>query len=369
MPPATSTTSPPSPSGDVPARRRTGRAPRGRRPAARRPAPGSRRRRRGWCAAARSRSAGSPLIEIGTSPTPNACSMVNWPGAEAPAARRRRGSSHSVTVSRGVLAAADAPGTGAAASGPADRARRRSRRLRSVRRHRGAPYRSSSRTRADCSRLVHHAARPAASARSRARGPRRTCPAGSAPSTTISGRLARSARASKNQRYGGTSQDQPSTSPSSTVSSSRAPAGRARGPRGRPVPCGRRRTCRRARPPGTGTSPGADVHGSSRSPRCRSSAVVVEPDEERVLRRAPGASSARHASPGRLARVRLRMAATSSVMSMPAGHQVMQRPQPTQPDDAELVDPGGELVGHPLPVPRTDATAARCRRAGRRSRR
>ena len=27
-----------------------------------------------------------------------------------------------------------------------------------------------------------------------------------------------------------------------------------------------------------------------------------------------------------------RMARTSSVMSMPTGHQVMQRPQPTQPD-------------------------------------
>ena len=44
------------------------------------------------------------------------------------------------------------------------------------------------------------------------------------------------------------------------------------------------------------------------------------------------------------------MAATSSVMSIPTGHQVMQRPQPTQPGAVELVHPGGELVGQPLPV-------------------
>ena len=31
-------------------------------------------------------------------------------------------------------------------------------------------------------------------------------------------------------------------------------------------------------------------------------------------------------------RVSARMAATSSVMSMPTGHEVRQRPQPTQPD-------------------------------------
>ena len=44
-------------------------------------------------------------------------------------------------------------------------------------------------------------------------------------------------------------------------------------------------------------------------------------------------------------------AATSSVRSMPTGHQTMHRPQPTQPEDAELVVPGAELVGQPLPVP------------------
>ena len=35
---------------------------------------------------------------------------------------------------------------------------------------------------------------------------------------------------------------------------------------------------------------------------------------------------------------------------MPTGHQVMQRPQPTQPELPELVPPGGELVGQPLAV-------------------
>ena len=44
------------------------------------------------------------------------------------------------------------------------------------------------------------------------------------------------------------------------------------------------------------------------------------------------------------------MTASSSRTSMPTGHQAMQRPQPTQPDDAELVPPGRELVGQPLPV-------------------
>ena len=39
-------------------------------------------------------------------------------------------------------------------------------------------------------------------------------------------------------------------------------------------------------------------------------------------------------------------------MSMPTGHQAMQRPQPTQPAGVELIPPGAELVGHPLPVAR-----------------
>ena len=59
----------------------------------------------------------------------------------------------------------------------------------------------------------------------------------------------------------------------------------------------------------------------------------------------------------RLAR---RMAATSSVMSIPTGHHVMQRPQPTQPRRAELVDPPGrELVRQPLAVPRARRRAHR----------
>ena len=47
-----------------------------------------------------------------------------------------------------------------------------------------------------------------------------------------------------------------------------------------------------------------------------------------------------------------RIAASSSVTSMPTGHQVMQRPQPTQPERAELVVPGAELVREPLAVAR-----------------
>src|SRR5512143_3723393 len=39
--------------------------------------------------------AGSPLIEIGTSPTPNTYSMLNWPGANG----RKRGSASGVSVS------------------------------------------------------------------------------------------------------------------------------------------------------------------------------------------------------------------------------------------------------------------------------
>jgi len=42
---------------------------------------------------------GSPLIEIGTSPTPNACSIVNCP-AENFSGTPSTGSSWSVTVSR-----------------------------------------------------------------------------------------------------------------------------------------------------------------------------------------------------------------------------------------------------------------------------
>ena len=39
--------------------------------------------------------AGSPLIEIGTSPTPNTYSMLNWPGANG----RKRGSASGASVS------------------------------------------------------------------------------------------------------------------------------------------------------------------------------------------------------------------------------------------------------------------------------
>ena len=54
-------------------------------------------------------------------------------------------------------------------------------------------------------------------------------------------------------------------------------------------------------------------------------------------------------------------------MSMPTGHHAMHRPQPTQPGLAELVVPGAELVGEPLPVAAARRTPHRCRRAGRRS--
>ena len=53
------------------------------------------------------------------------------------------------------------------------------------------------------------------------------------------------------------------------------------------------------------------------------------------------------------------MAAASSTRSMPTGHQVMHRPQPTQPDGVELVPPGRQLVGEPLAVPASAPWRAR----------
>src|SRR6516225_4396588 len=97
MPPATITTSPPSASS-------TGQqVPYGPRTPTR--SPGS-RAHSAWVAIPTSRmvcstgppAAGSPLIEIGTSPVPNAPSMLNWPGRNANTSPAG-GSSSSVTVS------------------------------------------------------------------------------------------------------------------------------------------------------------------------------------------------------------------------------------------------------------------------------
>jgi len=72
---------------------------------------------------------------------------------------------------------------------------------------------------------------------------------------------------------------------------------------------------------------GIEVHvpGAAREQR---EAVVAEPCEERHVREEL-VERPRHA-PSAVARI----AATSSVMSIPTGHQVMQRPQPTQPDES-----------------------------------
>ena len=117
MPPATITTSRPR-ARRRPTRCRTGRARRAGRRTRRRPERGRPRRRRGWCAGERRRAAGSPLIEIGTSPTPKAWSIVNWPGCEREAAAVT-GSSQIVAVSRVSWRRPRHRGRGAAPSGSA----------------------------------------------------------------------------------------------------------------------------------------------------------------------------------------------------------------------------------------------------------
>ena len=59
--------------------------------------------------------------------------------------------------------------------------------------------------------------------------------------------------------------------------------------------------------------------------------------------------SAHPASARSTSRSVARIAASSSVTSMPTGHQVMHRPHRPQPD-VELVEPRAELVCEPLPV-------------------
>ena len=71
----------------------------------------------------------------------------------------------------------------------------------------------------------------------------------------------------------------------------------------------------------------ADVAGAAGDELDR---VLLEPGEERMLADDPVHALDHVASLGAGS---ARMARTSSVMSMPTGHQVMQRPQPTQPDE------------------------------------
>ena len=194
-----------------------------------------------------------------------------------------------------------------------------------------------------CEAVEHRPPRSGASARSRRPGRPRTCRAGRRRRRST----ARTSLECAGVEVPAVGREQPR--PADDVARRRA--SRWRGRRGsrrsssspmRPV-ADERRTC-----------PAGHPRGRS-SPR-PAPAVVAQPASE--LGEGRGRARRRGAPRGRPRRASswrdsfLRMAATSSVTSMPTGHHVMQRPQPTQPRRAELVEPGRELVRHPLPVAR-----------------
>ena len=91
----------------------------------------------------------------------------------------------------------------------------------------------------------------------------------------------------------------------------------------------------------------------------------VQPGEERDARRAAASSVAHRSTSPSVARI----AATSSVMSIADRAPGDAAAAADAAGRAELVVPGAELVGHPLPVARARRRAGRCRRGCRSGRR
>ena len=166
-------------------------------------------------------------------------------------------------------------------------------------------------------------ARSGTSGRSRAAGSLSHLPRRQAPSKLVA-RTSESARASKCQRYGGKSHDQPTTSPASMRLDRDGAARR------------HERLERDAAVPEDVEGVGlvavaeeqlalAEMRRSSRSRRSARAGPASGPG--RAARRAGWSQSSPSSAPS-LARI----AVSSSVTSIPTGHQVMQRPQPTQPE-------------------------------------
>ena len=306
--------------------------------------------------------AGSPLIEIGTSPTPKACSIVNWPGAKASAAP----SSGLEVQGDGVVGV---PAHASHAEGPRqpwDHPDRFDSPARSTSVDTVGPVEVEQPYPRGLEAVVHHLGHPLQQRVAEALGPRRTWRAGSGVDADARTRPGPHAR----RRTSGTAAPATTSPRRRPRRRCRArPPVRARARRARPGRCRRTKNVSAPRPRGTGTRPAG-------SARCARSPSSSEPSSRRAPRRTGARSAGRRWSC---------MSAPSSVhgrrcgVGADGGRLLGDVDPDGAPGEAaaaadaagrtELVDPGRQLVRHPLAVARPSGCSGHCRRAGRRSRR